>query len=479
MTRYAHRDDIPDDPPMTRLDVTNGALNRIGHLASQSGRSVVELAGHLKQIDADAHRQLRVVEDVAGQARDLTRITREMADDLGTVAAANARALASVDGSVDALKASSSSSQDVAGWVGQLDGELSTVEETLRMVSRANQRIAEIAKQVNILAVNARIEAARAGEMGRGFAVVAEAINALSKETSSAATDVTSSTGTLTGLISGLRGDARDVAVHARAVLTGASQADAALSRISADVRAADADTARLTEASAAVRDAVDRFAPSFDALDQALRATAQGVLHATERAEEIVDLSETSVQLAVELGAANADAALIELVQDRALEIGAAFEQAIESGQISLQALFDTRYQPVPGTDPQQVMAPFTLLTDAILPAIQEPILHADPRIAFSAAIDRNGYIPTHNRKFSEPQGDDPVWNAAHCRNRRIFGDRVGLKSGRNTSPFLMQTYRRDMGGGRYVLMKDVSAPIYVQGRHWGGLRLGFAPDD
>jgi len=30
-------------------------------------------------------------------------------------------------------------------------------------------------------------------------------------------------------------------------------------------------------------------------------------------------------------------------------------------------------------------------------------------------------------------------------------------------------------MGGGRFVLMKDLSVPIYVHGRHWGGLRMGY----
>jgi methyl-accepting chemotaxis protein len=30
-------------------------------------------------------------------------------------------------------------------------------------------------------------------------------------------------------------------------------------------------------------------------------------------------------------------------------------------------------------------------------------------------------------------------------------------------------------MGGGRFVLMKEVSAPIEVLGRHWGGLRLAY----
>ena len=43
------------------------------------------------------------------------------------------------------------------------------------------------------------------------------------------------------------------------------------------------------------------------------------------------------------------------------------------------------------------------------------------------------------------------------------------------NTKPFLMQTYRRNMGGGRFVLLKDLSAPILVHGRHWGAFRMGF----
>ncbi|TVR07964.1 MAG: hypothetical protein EA385_11190 [Salinarimonadaceae bacterium] len=40
-------------------------------------------------------------------------------------------------------------------------------------------------------------------------------------------------------------------------------------------------------------------------------------------------------------------------------------------------------------------------------------------------------------------------------------------------------QTYRRDMGGGVFALMKDVSAPIMVGGRHRGGLRPGQPRDD
>lgn len=467
----------PEAPFVDRRRASNAGLQQLGHLAEQTGQSIVNLSAYLQQIDLDAVTQLQVVKGVAGQAQALTRVTQVMSDGLEAVTTANAHALATVDGSIDTLKRSAERSKEVATWVGDLEGVLSSVEQTLTQVNRANLKIAEIAKQVNILAVNARIEAARAGDAGRGFAVVAEAINSLSKQTSDAARDVRGSTQTLQDAIGDLRNDAQGMTESAHEVLEGSAHVDDALVQINADVHAAAAGTEQLNETVFGVTEAVGRFAPAFDGLTKALKATAVGVHNANTRAEEIVDISEHAVQLSVELGADNADSALIEIVQDRAAMIAGLFEKALSSGQISAAALFDTTYLPIPRTRPQQVMAPFTKFTDRVLPAIQEPVLTLDARIIFCAAVDKNGYLPTHNRAFSAPQGKDEVWNASHCRNRRIFDDRVGLKSGKSTAPFLMQTYRRDMGGGHYVLMKDISAPIIVQGRHWGGFRMGVKP--
>ena len=170
-----------------------------------------------------------------------------------------------------------------------------------------------------------------------------------------------------------------------------------------------------------------------------------------------------------------SADTLFIRAVQDGAARAGRLFEAAIAAGDISEADLFDRDYVPVRGTDPQQHLSRCLEATDRLLPGIQEAMLDIDPRVVFCAAVDENGYLPTHNLKFSHPQGGDPVWNAANCRNRRMFNDRTGLGAGRNTRPFLLQTYRRDMGGGVFVMMKDASAPIYVNGRHWGGLRLAY----
>ncbi|MDE2377723.1 protoglobin domain-containing protein [Bradyrhizobium sp.] len=170
------------------------------------------------------------------------------------------------------------------------------------------------------------------------------------------------------------------------------------------------------------------------------------------------------------------ADHRFVAAARAAAGKIGEAFEAAIAQGEITEAALFKADYLPVPGTNPQQFEAGFLPLCDRILPPIQEPLLALDPRVTFCVAVDTNAYLPTHNRKFSHaPKPDDPVWNAANCRNRRFFKDSAGLRAVRTTREFLVQSYDRDMGGGSIVTLKEVDVPIRVNGRHWGGLRLGY----
>lgn len=98
------------------------------------------------------------------------------------------------------------------------------------------------------------------------------------------------------------------------------------------------------------------------------------------------------------------------------------------------------------------------------------------DPPVVFCAAVNLIGYLPTHNNVYSQPQRlGDRDWNTENCRNRRVFADRAGLAAARNTRPFLLEAYRRDMGGGQVVRLKEADAPIMVRGRHWDSLRLAY----
>jgi methyl-accepting chemotaxis protein len=155
---------------------------------------------------------------------------------------------------------------------------------------------------------------------------------------------------------------------------------------------------------------------------------------------------------------------------------IGAMLEEALTRGDIAEADLFDNNYVPIQGTDPVQYRTRSVDVLEKALPAIQEPLLASDPRMVFCVAIDRNGYIPAHNAAYSEPQRPgDPVWNAAHSRNRRIFDDRAGLSAGRVVRPYLLQNYPRDMGNGIIVTMQEIDAPIRVRGKHWGGIRTAY----
>jgi methyl-accepting chemotaxis protein len=166
----------------------------------------------------------------------------------------------------------------------------------------------------------------------------------------------------------------------------------------------------------------------------------------------------------------------LILRAQETARQVEILIERAIADGSLSREAVFDTEYRPLPGTNPVQYGTAYLSVFERILPAVLEPVLASDGKMAFCLPIDRNGYIPVHNRIYSQPQRpDDPVWNAANARNKRIFDDRAGITAARSTRPFVVQAYARDMGGGKIVLMQEVDAPIRLQGRHWGGLRTAY----
>ncbi|MEY9350996.1 methyl-accepting chemotaxis protein [Bradyrhizobium japonicum] len=127
-----------------------------------------------------------------------------------------------------------------------------------------------------------------------------------------------------------------------------------------------------------------------------------------------------------------------------RAMEAGTAltriFEQAVARGEIKIDDLFDTDYAEIAGTNPQQYRTKYLDWADRALPPFQEAFLAKEPRMAFCAMVDRNGFLPVHNKIYSHPQRPgDTAWNTANSRNRRIFNDPAGLAAARNLRSYLV----------------------------------------
>lgn len=140
--------------------------------------------------------------------------------------------------------------------------------------------------------------------------------------------------------------------------------------------------------------------------------------------------------------------------------EVVSQLELLVSSGKLTMQQMFDTFYVPIPNTTPQQFHTQYDTLTDQTIQPILDKYLEKDPKLIFVVAVDRNGYLPTHNSRSKD-------------RSKRLFNDRTGLAAARNTEPFLVQKYARDTGETVY----DLSVPLIVHKRHWGAIRFGYQP--
>jgi HAMP domain-containing protein len=150
---------------------------------------------------------------------------------------------------------------------------------------------------------------------------------------------------------------------------------------------------------------------------------------------------------------------------------IGQIIEEAIDNGVFSVGDAFDTDYQAIGNFDPPKYHTKYDFYLDKAILGLQDEFLE-DPSIVFAVAVDTNGYLPTHNTRFQKPITGDPDKDRVGNRTKRVFNDPVGIAAAQNKQKGLQQIYYRDTG----EVMWDVSSPIYVKGKHWGGFRIGLS---
>lgn len=353
----------------------------------------------------------------------------------------------------------------------ETSGLVSRLTESSGRVQEITQVIDTIARQINLLALNAAIEAARAGEYGRGFAVVADEVRKLSEKTSAA-------TGQIGGMINEIGDEtiaaANTIASLAEEVEHGVNsigEVGIQLDEILLHASALETQVRSIAKGAEDTHQQVNQISTSTGTIHQELLNIEDEMKGVSEQTMILSDLSEGMYESLGELNLDTIHNRLFKVARSAADLIEQAFERSVLSGQISTEDLFDKTYQPLPNTNPTKYATRYDKFADRVLPEIQEKALQENSNLVFAIAADLNGYIPTHNLKFTKPLTGKFDIDMASNRTKRLFNDRTGSRCGSHTKKMLIQTYKRDTG----EIMHDISVPIMIQGRHWGGFRMGY----
>ncbi len=156
------------------------------------------------------------------------------------------------------------------------------------------------------------------------------------------------------------------------------------------------------------------------------------------------------------------------------ARQFGDTFDNAIDSSLLTVNDVFDRSYVEIKGWnwgEKPKFHTRFDAFCDRAVLVFQDRFLDGGDFI-YAVGVDINGYLPTHNTKFQQPLTGIAEKDLSGNRTKRVFNDPVGIASAKNTEPGFLQDYARDTG----ERMWDVSSPIFVKGKHWGGFRIGVS---
>lgn len=357
-----------------------------------------------------------------------------------------------------------------------LEGHLRQFLDVIETVGGISGQLAGIARQTRLLGVNAAIEAARGGEVTQGFAVVADEIRRLAGQAGESAASVGDKLEQLDrdarNLISGVEANilrGRNVRAHVDTL--GATMAEVA-SLVTQFGERADAIMSCTAEADAdvaALRQGLTVFGGS--SLESASR-----VERARGQLEQLEGMANDMLNVAAHGGQRTRNSRYIALAEEGSEEVAGLIGHALDAGDLRSNALFDTDYRPVAGSDPVQYENGFTSFADRFIQPILDRRTAQDDAIIGCCLVDMNGYLPTHISGRSLPQRPgQPRWNMEHSRNRQIFMDSQTRRALNGEGDFFLFTYRQDLGEGRYRALRSVFVPLSFHGRRWGLYEVGY----
>jgi HAMP domain-containing protein len=149
----------------------------------------------------------------------------------------------------------------------------------------------------------------------------------------------------------------------------------------------------------------------------------------------------------------------------------GRFFDEGIDANILTVQDVFDTKYEEIKGYNfngKPRYHTKYDFYTDRVVVSFLDRFLEGEEVMA-AVGADINGYIPTHTTKGMRPFTGNKEKDLAGNRAKTLATYDVAKRAGVNEEPILVQEYLRDTGERSW----DVSSPIFVKGKHWGAFRM------
>jgi len=478
--------DLRQSAPADCGEGLDAFLSLVTHLVDTTTHNATGVAYGIARISFEAR---TATQDAQSHAKAQTERISAMGESLERFI----RGIVGVQGQTEALRAESQSInrlsargareasearevfEQLAQATGSNQNEIQTLGKSFAQVTAVTQVIKDIAQKTSLLALNANIEAARVGEAGRGFAVVADEIRKLAMNTQKSVESIATFAAEVSRSLQLVTQSTTEFAARME---SGKALATAMSANFQDIARGIDAMNTGVSKMSAQLGQEVDMVRAingQFAALSATVQQSAQQTIATSERiADEVqqsLNASQSLFEAATQFVTASKTSQVMRDLDAVCKEIEAALRQALVSGALSEQALFDEQYEPVVGSNPQKFRTRFTEFIKSRIQPIEDAWLARSETYRFVLLVDRNGYAAAHNSVFDRPLTGDYATDLVGNRSMRLFNDPVGLAAARNTNPYLLQVYARDTG----EIMQELSRPVQVGERHWGAVRLAY----
>lgn len=427
-------------------------------LAAAHGRKLAEEAGK------DAARQESYSETIFSSSEESSSAIEELARRTVTIADVNSRNLELGQSSSSELQEAAGLLTRVSEMMNEFQDTVSELQTTSASIKTILGTVQEFSDQTNMLALNAAIEAARAGEQGRGFAVVADEVRSLAVKVGGAADQIgelvgrmgkvvertASGTSAMIDQTTRVRESVTNSSQHFRNMITDFEASHNDLLQVSSAVEELSVVNRDVHSRSGEIREMGQRIRENMQASDT--------------RTSELVDSADDALHklCLFRIGRGHMEAILekVEARRDRIQkEINALAAAGVD--------MFDRNHREIPGTNPQKFDVAYAKRFQQACQHLIDEWAREQDGALYCLPLDNKGYVAIHRSELSHAPTGDPEVDLQKSRHMRFFQSRDIPHMGR----FKLQSYIRDTG----EVMFNLSVPIEVEGRYWGGLFIGL----